>query len=197
MEKAAKLAVEALTWKEARKKVLRVNPNLAELIDELDPGPEYKLYLCRYPYGAEVAKHGEFFLPTVDGSLVSFDDPSIDPKLKADLDYNNNSNPISLVLNKAFDMHIMLEDRIVPFFIFDEGSLFGLWRILDKIIHGGSPHVPVFTWSMTAGARSIFMLPKISEAIAHSKLKQALRVTVDKPNSMLDHWKVFRSIGLT
>ena len=48
---------------------------------------------------------------------------------------------------------------------------------------------------MTAGARSMFMLPKVSEALAHNKLKQGLKISVDKPKDLLDHWKVFKEIA--
>jgi hypothetical protein len=187
---------KALTWKEARSSVQKVNPALMKVIDKIDPGDDCLLYRAQYPYGVQVLRLGEFFLPCGEnGELVSFNSPKIDPKLRQDLGYNLGSNPLMLVLNNAFEMYVSLEDRVVPFSLYKAGRMVGLWRMLDELTHQRLSHASVFIWDMTAGARSVFMLPKISEAIAHNKLKQAFHISVDKPKSALGHWRVFREIS--
>ncbi len=48
---------------------------------------------------------------------------------------------------------------------------------------------------MTAGARSLFMLAKISKAYSYNKLVKEFGLTTDKPTSMLDHWYTFRELS--
>src|SRR3990167_11373570 len=100
-----------------------------------------------------------------------------------------------MVLHNALEMFITLEDRVIPFSINKPGNIFGLWRVLDRPNEEKLSHTSVFIWNMTAGARSMFMLPKVSEALAHNKLKQGLGIGIDKPRDLLDHWKVFREIA--
>ena len=47
---------------------------------------------------------------------------------------------------------------------------------------------------MTAGARSLFMLPKISKSISHHKLQQKIGIYADTPKTLLNHWDIFREI---
>jgi hypothetical protein len=47
---------------------------------------------------------------------------------------------------------------------------------------------------MTAGARSLFLLPKISESASHNQLKKAFHLKTEKPTNLLDHWKIFKEI---
>ena len=48
---------------------------------------------------------------------------------------------------------------------------------------------------MTAGCRSSFMLPKISEAIGHHGLKLNHHINAEKPSGLLDHWNVFKDLA--
>ena len=196
MKEYKQLAVAQLTWQEAREKTKKVNPEFTQLIDELNPGPDCKLYLARYPYGAQFLNSGEFFLPKREGGLIPFVDESIPSDLKESLSYNLNTNPVAMVLENSVEMFMTLEDRIIPFKLAIPGNIFGLWRVLDRPDDGQLSHTSVFIWDMTAGARSLFMLPKISEALAHNKLKQALRIGAEKPRDLLDHWKIFREIAI-
>ena len=65
-----KVALTPLTWKQARETFHQLNPELATLIDELDPPKELLLYQARYNYGDRFLDKGDFFLPTDTGDLV-------------------------------------------------------------------------------------------------------------------------------
>ena len=195
MKEYKDVAVTAYTWHEIRDQVANVNPELAGLIDEINPDNNCKLYKARYIYGDHFLKNGELFLPGKEGGLVAFADSLVDTEIKQDLGYNLSTNPVTLVLHNSLEMFMTLEDRIVPFSINHPGDVFGLWRVLDRPQTDKLSHASIFMWDMTAGARSIFMLPKISESMAHNKLKQATRITTDKPRSLIDHWKVFKDIA--
>jgi len=198
MMKSSNLDLQTTDWQSIRERVHKLNPDFATLIDKINPDSSFKMYIAKYPFGAQILDNGEFYLPTQAGGRIAFQSDEVPSEIKEDLGYNLGSNPISMVLHNSLEMFVALEDRIVPFSMISPGKIFGLWRCLDILgaqKQESLSHTSIFSWGMTAGARSLFMLPKISEALAHNKLKQAMRVTVDKPNSLLDHWKVFKDLA--
>lgn len=185
------LSVTALTWKEARNSVSVVNPFITEIIDEIDPPNDHVLVRVTYPWGSEILKKGIFQLPLNQGGLISYHDPQFDKCIKKLCAYNVGSNPIMIILKNTVELFFDLEDRVIPFAVIGPGKIFGTWRILD----GPAQHSPVtFFWGLTAGARSIFLLPKISEASGYRRLKSELGIAPDRADGLLDHWRIFKEI---
>ncbi len=81
---------------------------------------------------------------------------------------------------------VSFEKKIIPYGLMSSGTLFGLWRIFDTL-----GNHPISLWNMVSGARSLFMLPKISNNIHHTKLKKAHRLISETPKEIMDHWLVF------
>ena len=193
-EQQHKGLLETLTWKQARSYVDSVRPDLAQIIDELDPGDDYQLIRCVYPFGSKVLSNGKLMLPCNTGDVtVPIDSPEIDPKLQEAIGYNLNSNPVSLVIRNSFEIYIPLDDKsVLPLARpMRPGALFGAYRVLNP----GSSYQPVFTWDMTAGARSMFMLPKITEVKKHQRLKKQFNLTVDRPTTLMSHWEIFKELA--
>lgn len=193
MERETQAKIEELSYANARSLIAKVNPDLVKVIDACNPSKKHKLFKLTYPYGAEILKRAEFFLPNKLGQLVSIKDQSIDNNIRNCLNYNFDSNPVMMVLNNSLELFLPLEDRTVPINnLVYPGGIFGAYRILTR---QQLSHQPIFIWDMTAGARSIFMLAKISDAEKHKKLRRNFELTMDKPKSLMDHWKVFREIA--
>lgn len=191
-DNAPSASLEACTWKDVRNDVWKVNPEFAAVVDHIDPGKEYGIYKVKYPYGSEILRNGGLYIPNSSGQLVPLNDSSIDSRLQECLGYNLGSNPVTLVLENSLELFATLEDRVVPLYgVMKPGKIFGFWRVLNPMLS----HQAEFIWDMTAGARSIFMLPKISEAEKHNKLRKEFQVGADVPRSLLDHWKIFREIA--
>lgn len=184
--------LEKLTWKQVRQDVAKVNQEFAKIIDELEPGNKYWLTKVTYPYGSLVMNRAVLMLPNSSGQIVPITDSSIDPGIREGLGYNLNSNPVSLVLKNTFEIFLPLEDRIVPLSaLISPGTAFGAWRVLNP----KETQHPIFIWDMTAGGRSVFMLPKITEAKKHMQLKKAYNLTVNVPRSLMEHWEIFRQLA--
>jgi hypothetical protein len=187
--KELQLDLEKLTWNQGRK---YISTELASIIDELDPSSRFSLYKAKYTYGDMILKKGDFYLPSQkQGCLIPFKSEEVSNKIKEDLGYNAGSNPVSLVLTNTLELFISLPDRIIPFSIIKPGKIFGLWNVLDKEV---SHYPETFLWEMTAGARSIFMLPKISESSANAKLRSLYHISEDKPKKLSEHWLIFHEL---
>lgn len=185
-----KPSIKKISWKEARLKVKSVNPELFAIIEKLDPSPDYGLYDLHLPYGCECVKKGKAYLPDADGKMVSFDAPSLDNKLKDDLSYNVGSNPVSLVLKNTFEIFMEMSHYTIPFVLVPTGALFSTWVILDPV----NNYQPPFLWDVCAGARSIFMLPRISVSPKFSRLKQEFNFESDLPVNLLEQGNIFKKI---
>ncbi len=157
-------SLKKIGWKEAREDVLKVNPALASVIDKIDPSNKHWFAKVSYPYGSLVLQKGLLMLPNKEGNIVPLDDPSIDTIIRAGLSYNLKSNPVSIVLKNSFELFLPLKERVTLLSdLIKPGAAFGAWRILNP----GRSENPVFIWDITAGARAVFMLPKITEVKKH------------------------------
>ncbi len=186
-------ALEKLNWQEARELLLSYQPHFVELVDELAPDDECCFYRAVYPYGSEILQQGSFYLPAEEGGLIALDDASLDIKLKQQLGYNLGSNPAAIMLNNTLELFSPLSDRTLPLGgLIMPGSMFGMARMLTRT---HLPNQPRFIWGMTAGARSLFMLPKVAEREKFKRLKRAFDLTLDKPKALVDHWSVFCEIA--
>jgi hypothetical protein len=194
MTEQNKAHLETIPWKQARSYVKSIRPDLAKIIDELDPGNEYQLVRCVYPFGSKVLSNGKLMLPCgVGRENIPIDSPDIDPKLQEAIGYNLNSNPVSLVVKNSFEIYIPLDDKsVLPLARpMGPGTLFGAYRVLNP----GHSYQPIFTWDMTAGARSMFMLPKITEIKKYQRLKKHFNLTVERPTTLMSHWKIFKELA--
>lgn len=180
------------SWAEVRKDFAKLVPEFAKIVDELSPGKDLYFYEGVYPYGAEVVTNGILHVPNAKGEIVKFNDASIDQQVTEDLGYNLGSNPCLLVMESCLEAFTYFDDRVIPLFNFiSPGAFSGTWQVLAPRV----AHYPEFLWNLSSGTRSIFMLPKVSEANANNKLKRAFSLTTNKPRTMLDHWFLFREIA--
>jgi hypothetical protein len=184
--------MKELHWKDVRVEFAKKNAELAKVIDEIDPGSEYTLFKVNYPFGSEILKNSRLFVPNNKGALVPLNSTDIPKNIQDKLSYNINSNPVSIILNHTAELFIVLENHTIPLYgLISPGKVFGTWRILNP----NRSHNPVFIWDMTAGARSTFMLPKISETAGYAKLRREFQLNIDNPKQLLDHWGIFKEIA--
>ncbi|HVV69591.1 MAG TPA: hypothetical protein VHE99_11280 [Gammaproteobacteria bacterium] len=179
-----------VTWDKVRDKVMEINPALASIIDEFSPSSKYTLILASYPFGTNIRNKGELFLPTEQGQLATLDEPSISLSLRENLSYS--SSPLVLILDKSVEIYVETpEQRTIPLKLFRAGVTLGVWELLKQ--------VPVFlrrkwNWSISAGAHTLFMLPKIMDTASHRKLQTAYHTRIHVPNNIFEQSSVFTEI---
>lgn len=187
MEKAS---IKKVYWAHIRDRVSKVNPSLAKIIDHIDPTVKFPLYLARYPYGSVIVNEGVFNVPMPNGELMPLDESHIDSNIKEDFTYAGTGIPAGVVLDRSMHESIATTDQILPLGVVSKGSIFALWRKLDSAV---SYH-PIKMFTITAGARFIFMLPNISDRSLHKNLKRDFNVRQSPPKNLLDQWEIFKTI---
>lgn len=177
--------LDAIKWKSIRDVVHKINPDFAKIIDNLDVSDDFILYKARYPFGSMIIDVNKFYLPYND-KLVPLDDPQIPEELKKLLGYNSyntGSLPLGICLNRSVELYMQQSDhRLIPFSLMDKGKIFGLWGSLNRNISYIAPKV----WHMTAGARCIFFLPKITDTPSYKKLCKARSIKLPMPTNLLE-----------
>ena len=122
-QKLNKPKLEKLYWKDVRDDVAKVNPAFASIVDELDPGKDFPLYLAHYPYGSVIVDEGKFYLPTADGALASMDSLKIPQSIKDDFEYSGVNIPAGIVLDKSIELSIKYETNVLPWLFYKAANL--------------------------------------------------------------------------
>ena len=176
-------------WDEVRDEVYKVNPELAKICDELNPGKKYSLIRLSYPYGSTIVDKGEFYFPSPGQDLISIKDNRLPKNLKEMLGYS--SIPLSLVLHNDSEVFVESNSRVTPLNFFKPGDLFGVFESMGCLTEIPSDSI----WSVTAGGRSVFMIPRITDKIGHNRIRKEFGISSNEPPSDLtSQWKVFKGI---
>src|SRR3990167_815020 len=181
-------ALQKLTWAACRERVQAVSQPLAGIIDALSPDKAMPLWLVSYPYGAQV-DDGQFYYPLHE-KLALLTDARLPKELKTDFSYAGLETPAGVMLRNSIELYIETPGRVIPHAVFMPGDVFALWKWLDPqpIVH------PTPLMCGTAGARSIFMLPNISDVAAHKKLRQDFNIRHLAPKRLVDQWPLFTAL---
>jgi len=182
--------VQLLTWREASSLIEEVNLPLARLIHELNPNDQYPLIKVNYAFGDLIVKEGVLQIPNESRKLEAISHPTINKKIQSALDYS--PIPLSLILHKNSEVFLSENERTIPLNILKPGSLFGLFEVIDFLFNRKS--FP--SWNVSAGLRSIFMLPKVSEFFGIKRLRNHYHLPFDVELKTLNqHWQVFKQIA--
>lgn len=181
-------------WSDIRSKVAKVEPKFAAIVDELDPDQSFPLYLAYYPYGALKGDTRSTFFPDDKASYYRVTDANAPKDVVKHLGYSKNSAPLALLLEKNFELFIDLKEQgiTIPRVVYSPGALFPLSRILSR--HSERTYAPNGLLTMTAGTRSVFMLPNIGCATNHINLQRDFNVQSEAAKSLYDHWHVFKEL---
>jgi len=183
--------LEEITWDQVRDAVITVQPELAAIIDEINPGKKLTFVRARYPYGVDIFHKGKLYVPLNTGSVVPINHHLVPKAVKQKLTYT--SMPLALILDKACEVYVETsEGRTVPFKLFQPGRVVGVWGIMKP---GSIRLRQGWEWSFSSGSRTMFMLPKITDTVGHSRLNQAHHLKTYLPASVYEHQPIFYGIA--
>jgi len=183
-------------WSEVRKSVQKIQPELAALIDEIQPGDECFFYEAEYDYADLMLDKGSWFLPKVGGGTIPLTDPSIPKKIVQELNYNMYTNPTFIVLKKSIECFIEVPHQPQPHsvYLLNPGQLLGLSGVVKGLPSPSEIHPQNSVWNISAGARNTFFTHKITNADGNARLHRLFELPLNKPKTLNDHWHFFKSI---
>ncbi|MDO8954564.1 MAG: hypothetical protein Q7V63_06925 [Gammaproteobacteria bacterium] len=184
----AKVIAEQVFWKEVCTQVHALNPQLANAIESIKDADKKTLIKVRYKFGDLILNSGAVQLPVETGDCLPLSHPDC-KRFSIALSYA--PVPLGLILRQGVEIFVDSSNYITPLNLLKPGNLFGLFEVLDSAAN--NPVAPV--WSITAGARSTFFLPKISDRQGHERLKRSFNVPADPPRKLSEQWNVFKAIA--
>lgn len=177
------------SWKEIKTEIAALNPQLFDIIEEINPSDDYRVYKISYPFGAKIVDKGKLCIPGADGTCYPLSECDRSEFIE---DLNYAAIPLGLILSKSCEIFIESKQQIISLDLLGAKQLFGLFEVLAKQTSTDNKQPP---WSITAGARSIFMLPKITDMNAHRRIIRTYKVQSQPPQSLTDHWQIFTKIA--
>lgn len=181
---------EVVNWNEVKDQVKAVNPEFYELAEAIGIPDDDYLYKVSYSYGCEILKRRLFRFPGKRNKLMPLDEPDLPNNIKEDLGYALKRTPLTMVLSKSVELFIDTDKKLFPWQILTEGKFLAVFSLLEE----SRLFYPPDVFSITAGARNVFMLPNIGDQALHQNLKNALGIKQPTPKNLVEHWPVFRDI---
>lgn len=183
MSKEKRTLIEELTWPEIRGTVANTSKELANIIDNISPGKEFTVFKVLYPFGAKIFDENSFYLPTSSNTSTPVTDNEIDSNIKSKLTYS--PIPLGIITKNAAEVFFDIHRKIFSLAVVGNDLELGVGEHFGWTSH----------YNITSGARSLYMLPKISEALSHKQLRKKFGITEAPPKHLYDHWKVFSQIA--
>lgn len=183
MSKTILPGVVELTWKQARPYVANSCPELFSILDEIDPPDEYTLLKVQYPFGSLIMGDDTVYFPKA-GNNLPLGHPDIPMTLKEKLGYQ--SVPFGMITHNTAEIYKETDNTVFSVELSgpDKGIEIGIFEYF-----GLTP-----CYSVSAGARSLYMIPKISEARQHKKLTKHFHLSTLPPKNIFRHWHLFKDL---
>lgn len=186
--------IETLTWDQVRPDILKLRPDFISVLDDYKIDSSYRFYKVRYPFGTHILEEGVFYLPNEEGKMLPLE--AFPEPMRTDLAYNAPGHPSGIILEKALEQYIMLNERIIPFYVLEPGFLIGIASLLDRLSANAQGFYNAFSmWEITAGARSVFLLSRISDSQSYKSLQKKYALQTMQPEHSNDHWHLFRELA--
>lgn len=184
MSQSLLAGVTELKWNEAQKYAKQGCSELYDILCQIDPGPDLTFIRATYPFGTIIMHDDELYLPTDDYLSEPLSSENIPTNLKDKLGYR--SIPFGIIVKNQVEVFREFNNRIfsVELSAPNKGLEIGVFEYFGL--------TPCYT--VTSGARSLLMVPKISESRSHSRLIKHYNVNCIAPNTILKGWQVFKAL---
>lgn len=189
-----KIKVNRVNWNDAIMLIDRIDHEFSDLLKQvkIDDVNIY-FYKASYNFGDTIIHNKNTFLSLENGNKISFNDKNLPIELVKDLSYDLDSeNPLGIILSKTSELYTNKNNLTCSSSLLRQNDIFGIPRALDK---KNIDRSSVTNFNLNAGAKSLFMLSKISNRSAYAKIKQDLNIDITTPISASDHWQTFVEIA--
>ena len=178
--------LEIVKWEDVCRDVASINNELAAIIDSIPSKNDLHLIKATYLYGDLIVNNGFTYLPDKNNKLQLINNSDLPVKIKESLSYQ--FIPLFLTLRNDNEVFVDTGKRVVPLNLFHQGSLLGVFEAADFMLDRKiSPR-----WCVSAGARSILMLPKITDNLGLDRLRLHYNIPATlRVKYLQDHWELF------
>lgn len=189
--------IKIQAWPEVKSEVKKLHPRLADAIDESQLHATADFVRATYAYGQLIMKNGELQLPISATKTIAFEAENIPAIIKTRL---HDCAPIGIILNQAAELfyepnieYPPIDKHIFSERVFEKGDLIGINEFFDATIDPNrqTPN----NRHLSAGARTLFMLPKVSDYNSHYKFKKRLKIESHSPMTIWDQHSIFKEIA--
>jgi len=176
--------IQVLDWQSARDFIHKSDKVLFKIIDDISPDKKFKFIKMRYPYGTTILDNDVLFVPDKSFSTTPITFSDIPEKIKTELAYRN--IPFGIITENTLEILKEYPDKVFSVYLSgpDKGIELGIFEYFG-LTNG---------FSVTAGARSVYMVPKISEARYHKKIMKNYALTCYQPKNIFKHHHIFKSL---
>lgn len=183
--------VQKIHWNEIKHIVKNINLEFFNLLEEISNTHELPFYLAKYKYGSLIGKKRDVYLPDNSGDLYILGKKNLSCELSRALEYGSKSLPLGMILNNYCEWfyHQDSTGNSFPFAIQGKGTIFN-----QQIIFNEEQSVENNTISVSAGAKSVFMLPYIGCQVQHERIKNKYGIKLLAPKSWIEHYEIFKEI---
>lgn len=180
---------EVISWQEALPRLKSVNSEFARLISGLELNANNTFIKITYGYGDKIYKGGILYVP-VQGKLWPITSSVVPRNIRDALSYHR--IPLGITINKTLEGYLnSTKGLIIPHSIYNSGDLIGTISNLSKDKYNWcSPY-----WNLTAGNRSLYLLPKITSERGYSRLKKTYGLTMQKPRLLGEQHIVYKCMN--
>jgi hypothetical protein len=177
------LSIKRYEWNEIANDLI-FEDELIDIINQISPNHTFSIFKVNYPYGVKIFERGTFYLPDKENKVYPITDKRIPDSIRESLNYN--ALPLGYLTGSGgVEVYSELDDRVFSLAYFERGLNLGIWEFF-------APPTP---FSVESGARSLQMLPKITEMGGYKRLRQNFGVTSAIPKKQFDQWYLFKEIA--
>lgn len=170
---------QRVTWKDVRTRVQQLNPTLFNIIDEINPSSHLPLYILKYPYGYTVSDDKYFYFPRENGEI----------EYRPAKDF-----PYTLVMDKCIEILWEFSNRVIPFRLYESGTLFPYQWVMD--LPAKLPSTPLSIYTGTAGKRSVSIMQIFQQTAAYHELLKKLQLPLQlRPDIPSNHFEIVKNIA--
>lgn len=165
-----------------------INPAFADALRLL--GPHLSFAVARYPYGASIVDRGIVQPPCADPACAGC------ATLRDECAYSD--IPLAIVLKNSIEVHLespapnpLEESPTVPLRMLGEGQLFGVFESLNSMTGEHEDRSP---WSVSAGARSIWVLAPLGDRRVPELVGEDLEREISWTKKA-NHWRLVAEVA--
>lgn len=159
------MKLTSIPWDNARK---ILSTHHGELLKRLEAMGSFGVSTIEYPYGAPILKQGVI-----------------------EIEAGEKPYAFGLVLQGGLEVYLERDggEKIITVAMLKPGNLLFLDKALENSIF------PLSMQNISAGARSIFLLPKIGNSDRFWRLARRNQISLDLPNSLFQQWPIFKALA--